>query len=90
MTWAGIQEATLQLVALRASPSLSRAAERLGMAEVSLRRWIGGRELPPILHDPELSRELEASFADDQEDGAVDAAQALAGARHAEQGAHRD
>ncbi len=57
MTWAGIQEATLRLVALRASPSLSRAAERLGMAEVSLRRWIGDRELPPILHDPELHAE---------------------------------
>jgi len=54
MTWAGIQEATLRLVALKASPILSHAAERLGMAEVSLRRWIGGRELPPILHDPEL------------------------------------
>jgi len=90
MTWAGIQEATRRLVALRASPSLSHAAERLGMAEVLLRRWIGGRKLPPIPHDPELRRELEASFADDQEDGAGDAAQALAGARHAERGAHRD
>jgi hypothetical protein len=54
MTWAWIQEATRRLVALRASPSLARAAERLGMAEVFLRWWIGERELPPILHDPEL------------------------------------
>jgi len=53
MTWAGIQEATLRLVSLRASPSLSRAAERLGMAEVSLRRWIGGRKLPSMVHDRE-------------------------------------
>jgi len=58
MTWAGIQEATLRLVALRASPSLSHAAERLGMAEVTLRNWLEeDRELPPILHDPELRAE---------------------------------
>ena len=54
MTWAGIQEATLRLVALRASPSLSHAAERLGMAEVLLRRWSRRQKMPPTLHDPEL------------------------------------
>ena len=55
-------------------PSLQtrRAAERLGIAEVTLRSWIKDRELPPILHDPELRRELEASFADGQEDDVVD------------------
>ena len=54
MTWAGIQEATLRLVALRASPSLAHAAERLGMAEVLLRRWSRRQKMPPTLHDPEL------------------------------------
>lgn len=41
-----IEKATLRLVALRASRSLSNAAQRLGMAPVSLSRWIGRRELP--------------------------------------------
>jgi hypothetical protein len=54
MTWAGIQEATLRLVTLRALPSLSHAAERLGMPEVWLRRWSQLQKLPPILRDPEL------------------------------------
>jgi hypothetical protein len=54
MTWAGIQEATRRLVALRASPSLSHAAERLGMPEVWLRRWSRRQKMPLILYDPEL------------------------------------
>jgi hypothetical protein len=41
-----IEKATLRLVALRASRNLSHAAARLGMAPVSLSRWIGRRELP--------------------------------------------
>ena len=43
---AEIEKATLRLVALRASRNLSHAAARLGMAAVSLSRWIGRRELP--------------------------------------------
>ncbi len=43
---AEIEKATLRLVALRASRNLSHAAARLGMAPVSLSRWIGRRELP--------------------------------------------
>jgi len=35
-------------VALRMSETLPRAAERLGMAPVSLSRWIGRRTLPRI------------------------------------------
>lgn len=38
-----IEKATLRLVALRASRNRSRAAERLGMAMVSLSRWMGRR-----------------------------------------------
>ncbi|HEX3481947.1 MAG TPA: FHA domain-containing protein [Kofleriaceae bacterium] len=41
-----IEKATLRLVALRASRSLSHAAERLGMAAVSFSRWIGRRAMP--------------------------------------------
>jgi hypothetical protein len=43
-----IERATLRLVALKTLPNLSRAAERLGMAPVSLSRWIGRRKLPPM------------------------------------------
>ncbi|MEO7730298.1 MAG: hypothetical protein ABIY55_04955 [Kofleriaceae bacterium] len=43
--WA-IEKATLRLVALRASASVSNAATRLGIAPVSLSRWIGRREIP--------------------------------------------
>lgn len=43
---AEIEKATLRLIALRISESLPRAAERLGMAPVSLSRWIGRRKLP--------------------------------------------
>lgn len=43
---AEIEKATLRLVTLRASRSLSHAAAQLGMAAVSLSRWLGRRELP--------------------------------------------
>jgi hypothetical protein len=42
-----IEKATLRLVALRDSKNLSRAAERLGMAPVSLSRWLDRRRLQP-------------------------------------------
>ena len=41
-----IEKATLRLVAIRESRNLSNAAARLGMAPVSLTRWIGRRQLP--------------------------------------------
>ena len=41
-----IEKATLRLVALRNSRNLSNAAARLGMAPVSLSRWIGRRRMP--------------------------------------------
>jgi hypothetical protein len=41
-----IEKGTLRLIAIRESRNLSNAAERLGMAPVSLARWIGRRELP--------------------------------------------
>jgi hypothetical protein len=40
-----IEKATLRLVALRTSPNLSRAAARLGMAPVSLSRWLARHKL---------------------------------------------
>jgi len=43
------EKATRRLVALRMSEDLRRAAEILGMAPVSLQRWIGRRKLPPVL-----------------------------------------
>jgi hypothetical protein len=44
-----IEKATRRLVALRMSEDVPRAAEILGMAPVSLTRWIGRRQLPPVL-----------------------------------------
>jgi hypothetical protein len=44
-----IEKATLRLVALRMSSNRTHAAERLGMAPVSLARWLGRRKLPPVL-----------------------------------------
>jgi hypothetical protein len=41
-----IEKATLRLAALRASRTLGGAAARLGMAGVSLSRWIGRRDMP--------------------------------------------
>jgi pSer/pThr/pTyr-binding forkhead associated (FHA) protein len=41
-----IEKATRRLVALRASRSLSKAAMRLGMAPISLSRWIGRHHMP--------------------------------------------
>jgi hypothetical protein len=44
---AEIEKATLRRVALRSSPNLSQAAARLGMAPVSLFRWLGRRGVDP-------------------------------------------
>ncbi|HEU4733694.1 MAG TPA: hypothetical protein VFT22_37630 [Kofleriaceae bacterium] len=46
-TLAEIETTILRLVAIRKSRSMSRAAERLGVAPVSLLRWVGRRKLPP-------------------------------------------
>ena len=43
---ADIERATLRLIALRTSGNVNRAAARLGIAHVSLSRWIGRRKLP--------------------------------------------
>jgi hypothetical protein len=43
-----IEKATLRLVAIRTSRNVSGAAARLGMAPVSLTRWIGRRLPPPM------------------------------------------
>ena len=48
LTLPEIEKATRRLVAIEMSKSLPLAAERLGMAPVSLSRWIGRRELPRI------------------------------------------
>jgi hypothetical protein len=46
---AEIEKATMRVVALRMSRNLSDAAERLGMAPVSLWRWIIRRKLPTFI-----------------------------------------
>jgi hypothetical protein len=46
-----IEKATLRLVALKSSRSLGSAAKRLGMAPVSLSRWVGRRP-HPVHPDP--------------------------------------
>jgi hypothetical protein len=42
-----IEKATLRVVAIKMSASLSDAARLLGMAPVSLARWLGRRSQPP-------------------------------------------
>jgi hypothetical protein len=49
MSLSEIEKAALRLVALRSSVNLSHAAARLGMAAVSLSRWIARRKLPAYL-----------------------------------------
>lgn len=44
-----IDKATMRLLALKTSPNLSQAAARLGMAPVSLSRWVFRRTPPPTL-----------------------------------------
>jgi hypothetical protein len=46
---AEVEKATLRLVTLRTSRNTSVAAARLGMALVSLTRWLGRRTLPPMI-----------------------------------------
>jgi hypothetical protein len=52
-----IEKATLRLVALRISKNPTRAADRLGMAPVSLSRWLDRRKARPV-----LARDLSASL----------------------------
>jgi hypothetical protein len=47
-SFSDIEKATLRLVALRTSSNQTIAAERLGMAAISLSRWVGRRNLPLI------------------------------------------
>jgi len=56
-----IEKSTLRIAAIRMSVNLNRAADRLGMAPVSLKRWIGRRSLPPR----KPAHELEALYDDD-------------------------
>jgi hypothetical protein len=49
MSVSDVEKAALRLVALRSSPTLSYAAARLGMAPVSLSRWVARRKLPTHL-----------------------------------------
>lgn len=46
---ADIEKATLRLVAVRTSRNLSGAAARLGMAVVSLSRWLDRRKPAPMM-----------------------------------------
>jgi hypothetical protein len=45
---AEIEKAAMRLVALRSAPNLSQAAARLGMAAVSLSRWVARRRLSTL------------------------------------------
>jgi DNA-binding protein Fis len=46
MSLSAIEKAVLRCVALRSSTNMSRAAARLGMAPVSLSRWLERRRQP--------------------------------------------
>jgi len=56
-----IEKSALRIAAIRMSVDLNRAADRLGMAPVSLKRWVGRRSLPPR----KVAHELEALHDDD-------------------------
>lgn len=47
-----IEKGTRRLVAFRVSRNMSDAATRLRMAPVSLSRWLGRRQLPPVMEHP--------------------------------------
>jgi hypothetical protein len=48
-----VEKATLRLVAIRTSRNVSAAAARLGMAPVSLAKWLGRRQpLPAVRREP--------------------------------------
>jgi hypothetical protein len=79
LTLPEIEKATLRLVAIRVSRNMSDAAARLGMAPVSLSRWVGRRKLPPrIAHAPGLAlvgtpaREHDHSAPGEQNDEPTD------------------
>lgn len=52
-----IEKATVRLVAIRTSRNLSGAAARLGMAVVSLSRWLGRRKMPPMMLSDHVSHQ---------------------------------
>jgi len=83
LTLPEIEKTALRLVAIKMSENLHRAADRLGMAPVSLLRWIGRRTLPPMSPEEraELDRDLEQSFVDEEEGRLIDADDALADLR---------
>lgn len=60
MSLSEIEKATSRLVAIRTSRNLSHAAARLGMAPVSLSRWIGRRKLPLVLTATPNARSVDA------------------------------
>jgi hypothetical protein len=61
LTLPEIEKATLRIVAIRMSRNRTRAAERLGMAPVSLSRWLGRRKVP---RDPEASEQETENLVD--------------------------
>jgi hypothetical protein len=66
---AEIEKATLRLVALKISGNVRQAAARLGMAPVSLSRWVGRRKpLPPGFHRLDHSPSAEPPQAPPGED----------------------
>jgi hypothetical protein len=60
---AELEKATLCLVALRSTASLSQAAARLGIAAVSLHRWMARRQLPMPSGTARSARSPEVAIA---------------------------
>jgi len=56
-----IEKAALRLVAVRTSATHSEAADRLGMAEVSLSRWLGRRLPAPTLQRTKRAHTVQAA-----------------------------
>lgn len=80
LTLPEIEKTALRLVAIKMSENLHRAADRLGMAPVSMLRWVGRRTLPPMSPEEraELDQELEQSFVDEEAGKLIDADDAIA------------
>ena len=56
-----IEKAALRLVAVRTSTTQSDAADRLGMAQVSLSRWLGRRSPSPMLHQTKRAHTVQVT-----------------------------
>ena len=66
-SFAEVAKAARRITALRLSGSLPGAAEMLGLATVSLRRWLMRRAMPAWLTDPDVANAADEIIREDSE-----------------------